>query len=210
MITLVLHLLGIALLASLGSVILANLAIRFCVKHMSQCLTVIGIVVFCSIMGYGLYKHKPKVHFFDKVSSEVSEELERLPSGTDLHRFVLSQTRQKATVKMDIAPRMDTAIYKVVSVYRKMLNNPSFKPLITSANDYEGHAPTSAHYRGEAVDFRIKDIDFVTKRQIVDAVKETLGSSFLVLHEDAGFANEHLHVQLRKRRMVDFFWISNS
>lgn len=107
---------------------------------------------------------------------------------------------------MDITPQMDTAVYKVVAVYRKMLNNSSFKPLITSANDYGGHAKNSAHYRGEAVDFRIKDVDLVTKRQIVDAVKEILGGGYFVLHEDAGFANEHLHVQVRRRSMVDLFW----
>ena len=115
------------------------------------------------------------------------------------------QTRQKSTVKMDITPRMDTAVFKVVSVYRKMMNDPQFKPLITSANDFGGHAKNSAHYRGEAVDFRIKDVDFVTKRQIVDATKEILGGGYFVIHEDAGYANEHLHVQVRRRSMVDFF-----
>ena len=205
MITLVLHLMGLAMLASLGSVLLANFAIRYCVKHMGQCLTILGILVFSSVMGYGLYKHKPKVHFFDKVSTEVAGELEQLPGGIDLHRLIMSQTRQKSTVKLDITPRMDTAVFKVVSVYRKMMNDPQFKPLITSANDFGGHAKNSAHYRGEAVDFRIKDVDFVTKRQIVDATKEILGGGYFVLHEDAGYANEHLHVQVRRRSMVDFF-----
>ena len=86
-----------------------------------------------------------------------------------------------------------------------MMKDHSYKPLITSANDYGGHANNSAHYRGEAVDFRIKDIDFVTKKQIVDATKEVLGNGFFVLHEDAGYANEHLHVQVRRRSMIDFF-----
>ena len=207
MITLVLHLMGLALIASLGTVLALNFLIRYCAKHMGQCLTVIGIVVFCLVMGYGLYKHKPNVHLFDRVSTEVSGELEKLPGGIDLHRLVMSQTRQKTTVKMDISPRMDTAVFKVVSVYRQMMKDQSYKPLITSANDYGGHANNSAHYRGEAVDFRIKDIDFVTKRQIVDATKEVLGNGFFVLHEDAGYANEHLHVQVRRRSMVDFFWL---
>ena len=132
MITLVLHLMGLAMLASLGSVLLANFAIRYCVKHMGQCLTILGILVFSAVMGYGLYKHKPKVHFFDKVSTEVAGELEQLPGGIDLHRLIMSQTRQKSTVKLDITPRMDTAVFKVVSVYRKMMNDPQYKPLITS------------------------------------------------------------------------------
>ena len=205
MITLVLHLMGLAILASLGSVLLANFAIRYCAKHMGQCLTILGILVFSAVMGYGLYKHKPKVHFFDRISTEVSGELEQLPGGIDLHRLIMSQTRQKSTVKMDITPRMDTAVFKVVSVYRKMMNDPQYKPLITSANDFGGHAKNSAHYRGEAVDFRIKDVDFVTKRQIVDAVKEVLGGGYFVLHEDAGYANEHLHVQVRRLSRFDFF-----
>ena len=206
MIALVLHLLGIAVVSSLGSVILANLAVRFYVKHTFKCSVVVAVAVFGSIVGYGIYKHRPKVHFFDKVSSEVSEELERLPVRIDFHQFVLSETRQKPTVRMDIKPQMDTAVFKVVAVYRKMLKDSAYKPLITSANDYGGHSNNSAHYRGEAVDFRIKDIDVVTKRQIVDAVKETLGASFFVLHEDAGFSNEHLHVQVRSRRMADLFF----
>lgn len=205
MITVVLHLMGLAMLASLGSVLLANCAIRYCAKHMGQCLTILGILVFSAVMGYGLYKHKPKVHLFDRVSTEVAGELEQLPGGIDLHRLIMSQTRQKSTVKLDITPRMDTAVFKVVSVYRKMMNDPQYKPLITSANDFGGHAKNSAHYRGEAVDFRIKDVDFVTKRQIVDATKEILGGGYFVLHEDAGYANEHLHVQVRRRSMVDFF-----
>jgi hypothetical protein len=78
------------------------------------------------------------------------------------------------------------------------MNDDEFMPLITSANDYEGHAERSAHYVGAALDFRIKDMgDRVDREKLVQAVREELGSRFIVLHEDIGKANEHMHVQLR-------------
>jgi hypothetical protein len=51
---------------------------------------------------------------------------------------------------------------------------------------------------GAALDFRIKDMgDRVERERLVQAVRDELGCRFVVLHEDIGKANEHMHVQLR-------------
>ena len=117
----------------------------------------------------------------------------------DYHEQMLSMTRHKSGVSFNmLRPEMDSVISVVASVYHTAMNDDEFKPLITSANDYEGHAERSAHYVGAALDFRIKDMgDRVDRERLVQAVREELGSRFVVLHEDIGKANEHMHVQLR-------------
>ena len=117
----------------------------------------------------------------------------------DYHEQMLSMTRHKPGVSFNmLRPEMDSVISIVASVYHTAMNDDEFMPLITSANDYEGHAERSAHYVGAALDFRIKDMgDRVDREKLVQMVREELGSRFIVLHEDIGKANEHLHVQLR-------------
>lgn len=117
----------------------------------------------------------------------------------EYHEQMLSMTRHKSGVSFNmLRPEMDSVISVVASVYHTAMNDDEFKPLITSANDYEGHAERSAHYVGAALDFRIKDMgDRVDREKLVQMVREELGSRFVVLHEDIGKANEHLHVQLR-------------
>ncbi|MBR0466386.1 MAG: hypothetical protein IJJ40_02695, partial [Clostridia bacterium] len=49
--------------------------------------------------------------------------------------------------KLETLPKpRDTALYEIINVYRKILNDPKYMPLITSANDYIGHSKNSAHY----------------------------------------------------------------
>ena len=117
----------------------------------------------------------------------------------EYHEQMLSMTRHKSGVSFNmLRPEMDSVISIVASVYHTAMNDDEFKPLITSANDFEGHAEKSAHYVGAALDFRIKDMGSkVDREKLVQRVREELGSRFIVLHEDIGKANEHLHVQLR-------------
>ena len=117
----------------------------------------------------------------------------------EYHEQMLSMTRQKPGVSFNmLRPEMDSVISIVASVYHTAMNDDEFKPLITSANDFEGHTERSAHYMGAALDFRIKDMGSkVDREKLVQRVREELGSRFIVLHEDIGKANEHLHVQLR-------------
>ena len=118
---------------------------------------------------------------------------------TEFHEQMLSMTLQKSGVNFNkLRPEMDSAISVVVSVYHTAMNDDEYKPLITSANDYEGHSERSAHYVGAALDFRIKGMGSLeTRKQIAQMVRDNLGNRYTVLHEDIGQENEHLHVQLR-------------
>lgn len=115
------------------------------------------------------------------------------------HEQIKSMTRQKSGVNFEsVHPALDSAISVVVWAYCIATGDETFKPLITSANDYEGHSAQSAHYSGAAVDFRIKDIGNLAKRkELASLIREELGERFTILHESIGRANEHLHVQLR-------------
>lgn len=127
-------------------------------------------------------------------------EMHRDSAQQEFHEQMLSMTLQKSSVNFNkLRPEMDSAISVVVSVYHTAMNDDEYKPLITSANDYEGHSERSAHYVGAALDFRIKDMGKkVDREKLAQMVREELGSRFVVLHEDIGNENEHLHVQLRK------------
>lgn len=115
------------------------------------------------------------------------------------HEQIKSMTRQKPGVNFEsVHPALDSAISVVVWAYCVAAGDETFKPLITSANDFEGHSAQSAHYSGAAVDFRIKDMGTLAERkELVNLIREELGERFTVLHESIGRANEHLHVQLR-------------
>jgi len=69
--------------------------------------------------------------------------------------------------------------------------------VITSINDSR-HSANSAHYRDEAVDIRCNDRPKAVDLYMVDKLRVLLGEQFLVLYEDVGTPNEHIHVQLRK------------
>ena len=116
-----------------------------------------------------------------------------------IHREVASLTDQKPSVSLtSIRPELDSAILVVVSAFREIMEDDNFVPIITSANDYDGHIDNSAHYSGAAVDFRIKDIgDLEKRKRLVALVSEYLDSRFVALHEDIEKMNEHLHVQMK-------------
>ena len=126
-------------------------------------------------------------------------EMHRDSAQQEFHEQMLSMTLQKSGVNFNmLRPEMDSAISVVVSVYHTAMNDDEYKPLITSANDYEGHSAGSAHYVGAALDFRIKNMGSLEKRQeIAQMVRVFLVKRYLVLHEDVGLENEHLHVQMR-------------
>lgn len=133
---------------------------------------------------------------------EIEEQVEQIRDNgrQKYHQQIRSMTRQKSSVNLeDILPEIDSAISVVVWAYCVATGDENFKPLITSANDYEGHMEQSAHYSGAAVDFRIKDMgDLAERKELVKLIREELGERFTVLHEDIGKSNEHLHVQLRR------------
>jgi hypothetical protein len=59
---------------------------------------------------------------------------------------------------------------------------------------YKHNAVRSAHYRGDGIDLRIKNILAIKRQNVVAAIKRKLGPDFVVLHEGKGKPWEHIHV----------------
>lgn len=182
-------------------IVLAVIAIKILIALLPILLVIGGICLVVFIVGGasdGVKEVKKEIAYTQNTVREhvvqIRDDVQR-----DYHEQMLSMTRHKSGVSFNmLRPEMDSVISVVASVYHTAMNDDEFKPLITSANDYEGHAERSAHYVGAALDFRIKDMgDRVDREKLVQMVREELGSRFIVLHEDIGKANEHLHVQLR-------------
>lgn len=115
----------------------------------------------------------------------------------DVHRLLIKRTDQKSGVytgKLEAV--MDTAGLVVVAEYHKVMGD-SYRPTITSANDFSWHVRFSKHYLNLALDFRIQDVPRKKRADLVAAIKKALGERFLVLWEDVGSLNEHLHVEYR-------------
>jgi len=75
-----------------------------------------------------------------------------------------------------------------------------FEHVITSIADGV-HLHDSAHYRGEAVDIRTRDLALSDAAAFGDRMERALGPAFLVLLEKPGdtpyTSAQHLHVQLK-------------
>lgn len=66
--------------------------------------------------------------------------------------------------------------------------------VVTSCNDGE-HKADSFHYRGLAVDLRIKTMPEKLRAQAVRQLQDALGAEFDVLHEGVGTDQEHVHCE---------------
>lgn len=171
----------------------------------------IGAVLFVGWLLFGgRVEHERALDVSEKRVQKVMDVVYRQRDALqqEIHEEVESLTLQKPGVNLEtLRPELDSAILVVVGAYHEFMGDDDFMPVITSGNDYEGHAACSAHYSGAAVDFRIKDIGSLqTRKALAKQVASALGSRFLVLHEDIGTANEHLHIQLKQgsydRRVV--------
>lgn len=170
-------------------------------KYRAGVSKILAFIVFFSIIGYRMYRDYQDEKIVESALTEITTEIDNaeknMMSDKDFHEFVAKSISQKDGVSLNIVPQIDTAILKINKIYQNVLNDPDFKIMITSANDSKSHSKNSAHYRGQAVDIRIKNINHRHKNEIIAAIKEILGDRFLVLHEDKGKPNEHLHVQLK-------------
>jgi hypothetical protein len=59
---------------------------------------------------------------------------------------------------------------------------------------YKHTAERSGHYRGDALDLRIKHVEVIKRPAVVAAIKRKLGPDFVVLHEGKGKPWEHVHM----------------
>lgn len=65
--------------------------------------------------------------------------------------------------------------------------------VITSGSEpYKHSASRSAHYRGDAIDVRSRQV--TDKRQLLRSLKRKLGPNFVILLESPGQAREHYHI----------------
>lgn len=74
---------------------------------------------------------------------------------------------------------------------------------ITSVND-STHSKNSKHYSGQALDIRSKNFPSKdSKHRFIQALGEDLHGTgtglYTILLEDEGKANEHIHVQVKKK-----------
>lgn len=115
----------------------------------------------------------------------------------DVHRLLLKRTKLKPGVYTGkLEPALDSAALVVVAEYHAVMGD-SYRPVITSANDFSWHARFSKHYLNEAIDFRISDVPWQKRSKLVSAIRKSLGERFLVLWEHPGASGEHLHVELK-------------
>ena len=198
------------LIVGVIAIALAVIAIKIVIALLPVILVIGGICLFVWFLGSSDSSLKEVEHQVNHRKNTIEQSVVRFRDNLqrNYHEQMLNLTRQKAGVNLDpIRPELDSAISVVAWAYHTFLEDDNFKSLITSANDFEGHAQQSAHYVGAAIDFRIKDVGNRADRERLAAlVREELGDRFLVLHEDIGRANEHLHVQLKSgtydRRVV--------
>lgn len=67
--------------------------------------------------------------------------------------------------------------------------------VITSGSEeYKHTAYRSAHYRGDAIDIRIKNVVKADRSKVFKAVKRNLGTDYVVIHENIGKPSEHIHI----------------
>ena len=198
------------LIVGVIAISLAVIAVKIVIALLPVILVIGGVCLFVWFLGSSDSSLKEVKHHVSHKRDAVEQSVVRFRDDLqrNYHEQMLNLTRQKSGVNLDpIRPELDSAISVVAWAYHTFLEDDNFRPLITSANDFEGHAEKSAHYVGAAIDFRIKDIgNRVDRERLAALVREELGDRFLVLHEDIGKANEHLHVQLKSgtydRRVV--------
>lgn len=181
-------------LGVIGLAILAEV-VSFIVSFLPQILMVCGILALIILVLPHIPDIKPTVQ-----KAFPKQLVSRTPAQQQFHDEVLDNTSQKSGVNLTtLRPELDSAIAVIIRVYQDFFDDPNAIPVITSADDYDGHKENSAHYDGAAIDLRLKDIPDRDQREMLTvAVREALDSRFFVDHESPGRANEHMHIQLRK------------
>lgn len=99
--------------------------------------------------------------------------------------------KQNVRVK-GIRPELLIAII----IAQEKFEKAGYELIITSLND-STHGKNSYHYKGLAVDLRLKHINTEAEKiAIVAAIKESLTSDWDVLYESPGGSNQHCHIEL--------------
>lgn len=97
----------------------------------------------------------------------------------------------KANVKPDA---VSTEILLGILIAKDVWRDAGQELTVTALRDGT-HRPGSLHYVGKAVDVRTKDLPSQLKPILIAELKSRLTSSYDVVFEDEGGANEHLHIE---------------
>ena len=115
----------------------------------------------------------------------------------EVHALLLKRTEQKPGVQMGkLDPALDTAGLVAVAEFHRVMGD-SYRPTITSANDFAWHVRFSKHYYNRALDFRLFDVPRERLSELVLSIRRKLGNRYRVLWENAGRNGEHLHIEMR-------------
>ncbi len=114
----------------------------------------------------------------------------------DVHALLLKRTEQKPGVQTGkLEPALDSAGLVAVAEFHRVMGD-SYRPTITSANDFAWHVRFSKHYYNKALDFRLFDVPREKRSELVLSIRRKLGNRFRVLWENVGRSGEHLHIEL--------------
>lgn len=87
------------------------------------------------------------------------------------------------------------AICLAAQVAESVFQKYGYDCIVTSVNDAT-HMANSKHYSDQAIDFRLKHIQFeFDKKKVASEIKESLGEHFDVILESLNTDNEHLHLE---------------
>lgn len=104
----------------------------------------------------------------------------------------------KVSFKPNVRFKEFTPELEYILFHLRRVEAPVPEIVVTSVNDSE-HMTLSKHYSNQALDVRTKNFpDLPAKRAYQKALQDALGTSFAVIFEYVGEAQEHLHCQLRK------------
>lgn len=101
-----------------------------------------------------------------------------------------------------ITPALVHMLVALERLSRGMFALPEEGLVITAGSDGR-HAPTSKHYKGEAIDVRSKTMSATRRNALMSNLRVELGPQFTVLLEDEGRPNEHIHIQVKKGRRFE-------
>jgi hypothetical protein len=107
----------------------------------------------------------------------------------------------KETVRFKNFPiQMLYILMSLHTVWRKVI--PAIDPVITAANDSR-HMEGSYHYTGYALDVRSKNLEQVTKQEVLRELKMLLiAPQYDVVLELEGTENEHFHIEFNARQFA--------
>ena len=84
--------------------------------------------------------------------------------------------------------------------YGAKIDNDSLTPLVITSGRDGYHSSKSKHYRGDALDFRVRNMPRANWEDATKLLANCLGRDYDVILEDTNLSNAHVHVEFEPRR----------